>query len=323
MPLADFDISQADLRTIVGSSTSVGEARKCYRSGPIATFRRTRALSEKPIAPERLFCRFERSGFSPLHLHLPRSANLRSDRAVRAPFPARWLSQVVIAGHEAQQNCRADAQSGVAHDRRRVARRLAFLVLRFGSEQLAYLTTTAHSSIGIVRQLHVRPKPQHRLGSRGEHRFGLQGRASHRQDALHIRHSARNVTAGSMLAARRAGTRQAKAAMAGNTWSEWICGTVRHLCLTIERIGDECMTMLTITAKGQVTLKQDLLQHLGVSRGEKVEADKLPDGRIIVRAATQDGRIADFIGCLSQKRGPRLTIDQMNEIASRGWAKTK
>ncbi len=83
------------------------------------------------------------------------------------------------------------------------------------------------------------------------------------------------------------------------------------------------MTMLTITAKGQVTLKQDLLKHLGVSPGEKVEADKLPDGRIVVRAATRDGRITDFVGCLSQKRGPRLTIDQMNEIAIRGWAKTK
>ena len=83
------------------------------------------------------------------------------------------------------------------------------------------------------------------------------------------------------------------------------------------------MTTLTITAKGQVTLKQELLNHLGVSPGEKVEADKLPDGRIVVRAAGQDGRIADFIGCLSQRRGPSLTIDQINEIATRGWARTK
>jgi len=83
------------------------------------------------------------------------------------------------------------------------------------------------------------------------------------------------------------------------------------------------MTTLTITAKGQVTLKHELLNHLGVGPGEKVEADKLPDGRIVVRAAEQDGRIADFIGCLSQKRGPTLTIEKMNEIAKRGWAKTK
>jgi len=80
------------------------------------------------------------------------------------------------------------------------------------------------------------------------------------------------------------------------------------------------MTTLTITAKGQVTLKLDLLRHLGVSPGEKIEAERLPDGRIVVRAAAQDGRIVDFIGCLSQKRARKLTIDEMNKIAVRGWA---
>ena len=83
------------------------------------------------------------------------------------------------------------------------------------------------------------------------------------------------------------------------------------------------MTVLTITAKGQVTLKQDLLKHLGVSPGEKIEADKLPDGRIVVRAIGQNGDIADFVGCLAHKRGPKLTIDEMKEIASHGWAKAK
>ena len=83
------------------------------------------------------------------------------------------------------------------------------------------------------------------------------------------------------------------------------------------------MTRLTVTAKGQITLKQDLLKHLGVGPGEKVEADKLPDGRIVVRAAGQEGNIADFLGCLSQKSGRRLTIDEINEVAAGGWAKTK
>ena len=85
----------------------------------------------------------------------------------------------------------------------------------------------------------------------------------------------------------------------------------------------EDMTTLTITAKGQVTLKQDLLKHLGVGPGEKVEADKLPDGRIVVKAAAQSGSISEFIGCLSQKRGPKLSIEEMNEIARRGWSKAK
>jgi len=83
------------------------------------------------------------------------------------------------------------------------------------------------------------------------------------------------------------------------------------------------MTRLTVTAKGQVTLKQDLLKHLGVTAGQKIEADKLPDGRLVVRAAAQQGAITDFIGCLSARRGRRLTIARINEIAAQGWAKDK
>ena len=83
------------------------------------------------------------------------------------------------------------------------------------------------------------------------------------------------------------------------------------------------MAKLTITAKGQVTFKQELLKHLGVGPGQQIEADKLPDRRVVVRAAAQDGTIADFIGCLSGRRGPKLKLEEINEIAARGWAKEK
>jgi hypothetical protein len=36
------------------------------------------------------------------------------------------------------------------------------------------------------------------------------------------------------------------------------------------------MSTLTITAKGQVTLRKDFLEHLGVRPGEKITVDKLP-----------------------------------------------
>jgi antitoxin PrlF len=83
------------------------------------------------------------------------------------------------------------------------------------------------------------------------------------------------------------------------------------------------MARLKITAKGQVTLKQDLLKHLGVGPGERIEADKLPDGRVVVRAAVEAGSIADFIGCLTVRGERKLTIDEMNEIATEGWANAK
>jgi len=80
------------------------------------------------------------------------------------------------------------------------------------------------------------------------------------------------------------------------------------------------MSMLTVTAKGQVTLRKDLLKHLGVQPGERIAVDKLPDGRIEVRAARPTGRISDAFNLLKRRNGPSLTIEEMNEIANRGWA---
>jgi hypothetical protein len=44
---------------------------------------------------------------------------------------------------------------------------------------------------------------------------------------------------------------------------------------------------------------------------------------MIVKAAAQDGAISDFVGRLAERRAPKLTIDEMNEIARQGWAKKK
>lgn len=79
------------------------------------------------------------------------------------------------------------------------------------------------------------------------------------------------------------------------------------------------MTTLTVTAKGQITLRQDLLKHLGVGPGQKLEVEKLPDGRIIVRAASS-GTLKSFFGCLAKADGPSLSLDEMNRIIADGWA---
>jgi AbrB family looped-hinge helix DNA binding protein len=80
------------------------------------------------------------------------------------------------------------------------------------------------------------------------------------------------------------------------------------------------MRLLTVTAKGQVTLRKDLLDHLGIQPGQKISIDKLPDGRIEVKAARPAGNIADAFGFLKKKDGPSLSIEDMNRIAARGWA---
>ena len=80
------------------------------------------------------------------------------------------------------------------------------------------------------------------------------------------------------------------------------------------------MITLTVNAKGQVTLRKDLLKHLGVRPGEKITVDKLSGGRIEVRAARSTGKISDAFGFLRSKDGPSLSIEEMNKIAARGWA---
>lgn len=81
------------------------------------------------------------------------------------------------------------------------------------------------------------------------------------------------------------------------------------------------MSTLTITTKGQVTLRKDLLEHLGVHPGQKVVVEKLPDGRIEVKAAKPTGKISDLFGRLKvKKKGPTLSIEEMNEVIARGWA---
>ncbi len=80
------------------------------------------------------------------------------------------------------------------------------------------------------------------------------------------------------------------------------------------------MSTLTLTAKGQITLRKDLLRHLGVKPGEKIAVEKLPDGRIEVRAERRAGKISDVFNFLKRAGRPALSIEKMNEIAARGWA---
>jgi bifunctional DNA-binding transcriptional regulator/antitoxin component of YhaV-PrlF toxin-antitoxin module len=80
------------------------------------------------------------------------------------------------------------------------------------------------------------------------------------------------------------------------------------------------MNELTVTAKGQVTLRKDLLTHLGVQRGGKIAVHKLADGRIEIRAARSTGKISDIFDIFTRKNRRSLSIEQINEIARRGWA---
>jgi antitoxin PrlF len=79
-------------------------------------------------------------------------------------------------------------------------------------------------------------------------------------------------------------------------------------------------TTLTVTTKGQVTLRKDVLRHLGVEPGSKVEVNLLSDGRAELRAVKRTGSIEATFGSLYRPGTKALTIDEINEAIEKGWA---
>ena len=83
------------------------------------------------------------------------------------------------------------------------------------------------------------------------------------------------------------------------------------------------MATLTVTARGQVTFRKEVLQHLGIKPGGKIELGLLPDGRGILRAARPTRKVDEFIGLLARRTKKIATIDEINKAAASGWAGKK
>ena len=80
------------------------------------------------------------------------------------------------------------------------------------------------------------------------------------------------------------------------------------------------MSTPTVTAKGQITLRKDVLEHLGARPGANLIVSKLPDGKIELKVARPTGKLSDVFGSLKAKtNGKSLSIDGMNDIIARGW----
>lgn len=78
------------------------------------------------------------------------------------------------------------------------------------------------------------------------------------------------------------------------------------------------MTALTVTTKGQITLRRELLQYLGIAPGQQVEVHKQANGVLTLQAKTPQGLEA-FAGCLPPPP-QALSVDEMNAIIASGWA---
>ena len=76
---------------------------------------------------------------------------------------------------------------------------------------------------------------------------------------------------------------------------------------------------LRVTAKGQITLRKEVLRHLGVQPGDKLAVDLLANGRIQMRSKGGTSPASVF-GMLARPGSPRLSIEEMNEVAASGWS---
>jgi antitoxin PrlF len=83
------------------------------------------------------------------------------------------------------------------------------------------------------------------------------------------------------------------------------------------------MTLLTVTERGQVTIRKEVLKHLGIKPGDKIELDLLPDGKATLRAARRTGTIDDFIGCLAGQSTKVASLEEIEEAIQKGWAGQK
>lgn len=79
------------------------------------------------------------------------------------------------------------------------------------------------------------------------------------------------------------------------------------------------MSTLTVNAKGQVTLSRDLLQHLGVDRGQRVRVCRMPGGRIEIMAARPAGTADGFIGLLKGKSRRVATLEEIGAATAEAW----
>jgi bifunctional DNA-binding transcriptional regulator/antitoxin component of YhaV-PrlF toxin-antitoxin module len=80
------------------------------------------------------------------------------------------------------------------------------------------------------------------------------------------------------------------------------------------------MTTLTVTARGQVTFRREVLQHLGIKPGDRIEFQLLPDGRALLKAASPPGSIQGFVGLLQGRTQKVASIEEISDAAAQGWA---
>lgn len=82
------------------------------------------------------------------------------------------------------------------------------------------------------------------------------------------------------------------------------------------------MATLTVTTRGQITFRKDVLEHLGIQPGGKIRLNLLPDGKAELEADKGQGSWQELSGVLKNKtNGLRLSLEELDDaIAEAGAA---
>ena len=76
---------------------------------------------------------------------------------------------------------------------------------------------------------------------------------------------------------------------------------------------------LTITAKGQVTLRNEFLAHLGARPGDRLNVNLLEGGQLQVEPK-RGQPAASISGLLAKSNAKSLSITEIDDATAAGWA---
>ncbi|HYD67478.1 AbrB/MazE/SpoVT family DNA-binding domain-containing protein [Azospirillum sp.] len=77
---------------------------------------------------------------------------------------------------------------------------------------------------------------------------------------------------------------------------------------------------LTVTAKGQITLRQAVLDHLGIAPGDRVSVSLRPDGRAELRPLRAKPEVIASRGVLKRPGRRPVSIEEMQAAIEEGAA---
>jgi AbrB family looped-hinge helix DNA binding protein len=80
------------------------------------------------------------------------------------------------------------------------------------------------------------------------------------------------------------------------------------------------MTTLTVTERGQITIRKEVLQHLGIKPGDKIDLDLLPGGKATIKAARRTGTIDDFLNLFTGQTHEYVSDEDLKAAIEKAWA---